>query len=155
MSAGALYAVTGEAGWIYYGQVTPEKRVGFFRRRDRKPSAVDDVLAAPIMAVISVAYPSIMRAVRNGQWQKLGRFSVVRELVAPRPAFMHLIRRQAMIQDQGQADVRIEITPAMIEAGKHAARNHHLGSDLEAMAWEVYLVMETERKSSDESLRLV
>lgn len=27
MTAGTLYAVTGEGGWIYYGQVTPEKKV--------------------------------------------------------------------------------------------------------------------------------
>lgn len=38
MTAGALYAVNGEGGWIYYGQVTPEKTVGFFRRRDRQPA---------------------------------------------------------------------------------------------------------------------
>lgn len=86
MSAGALYAVGGEAGWIYYGQVTPEKMVGFFRRRDREISEAEEVLAAPIMSVISVSYPSITRAMRNGRWKKLGRFPVVDELVAPRPS---------------------------------------------------------------------
>ena len=86
MTAGALYAVSGEAGWIYYGQVTPEKKVGFFRRRDRQPAAPDEVLATPVMIVTSVAYPSITRALRNGKWEKLGRFSVVGELVAPKPS---------------------------------------------------------------------
>lgn len=86
MSAGALYAVGGEGGWIYYGQVTPERKVGFFRRRDRAPSAADDVLAAPIMSVISVGYPSITRAMRNGRWKKLGRFPVVAALIDPRPS---------------------------------------------------------------------
>ena len=86
MTAGALYAVSGEAGWIYYGQVTPEKKVGFFRRRDRQPAAAEEVLATPVMMVTSVAYPSITRALRNGEWEKLGRFSVVGELVAPKPS---------------------------------------------------------------------
>lgn len=85
LTPGALYAVCGEAGWIYYGQVTPEKNVGFFSRRDREPAAVDLVLAAPIMAVISVGYPSITRALRSGLWKKLGRFPVVGGLVTPRP----------------------------------------------------------------------
>lgn len=86
MTAGALYAVAGEAGWVYYGQVTPEKKIGFFRRRDRRPSAPDVVLNAPIMAVISVGYPSITRAMRTGRWKKLGRFPLVGDLVAPRPS---------------------------------------------------------------------
>lgn len=86
MTAGALYAVSGQDDWIYYGQVTPEKNVGFFRKRDRQPSTVDEVLAAPVMAVIGVAYPSITRAMRTGQWKKLGRFPVVDQLVAPRPS---------------------------------------------------------------------
>ena len=86
MPAGALYAVIGGGGWTYYGQVTPEKKVGFFRRRDRQRAAVDAVLAAPVMAVISVAYPSITRALRAGLWKTLGRFPVADELVAPRPS---------------------------------------------------------------------
>lgn len=86
MTAGALYAVTGEASWIYYGQVTPEKKIGFFRRRDRRPSAPGVILDASIMAVIDVGYPSITRAIRTGRWKKLGRFPLVTELVAPRPS---------------------------------------------------------------------
>ena len=86
MKAGALYAVTGDAGWVYYGQVTPEKKIGFFRRRDRKPADAAIVLNTPIMAVIIVAYPSITRALRSGRWKKLGRFAVAQELVQPRPS---------------------------------------------------------------------
>ena len=67
MAAGTLYAVSGEAGWIYYGQVTPEKKVGFFRRRDRQPAPTDEVLATPVMVVTTVAYPSITRAMRTGK----------------------------------------------------------------------------------------
>jgi len=87
MIAGALYAVTGEGGWIYFGQVTQEKTTGFFERRDREQSSANDVLAAPNMAAISVSYPSITRALRNGRWKKPGWFPVVAELVAPRPRF--------------------------------------------------------------------
>lgn len=47
LTAGMFYAIAGSEGWIYYGQVTPEKRVGFFRRRDRELSKASDVLAAP------------------------------------------------------------------------------------------------------------
>jgi hypothetical protein len=86
LTAGMLYAIAGSEGWIYYGQVTPEKRVGFFRRRDRKLSKASDVLAAPVMSVVTVGYPSITRALRIGRWKKLGRFPVVSELVAPRPS---------------------------------------------------------------------
>lgn len=85
LKAGTLYAVAGEGDWIYYGQVTPEKAIGFFRQRDKESSEPTAVLAAPIMAVISVGYPSITRAIRSGRWQKLGRFPVVAGLVAPRP----------------------------------------------------------------------
>ncbi|WP_294334981.1 hypothetical protein [uncultured Sphingomonas sp.] len=86
LKAGTLYAVAGEGDWIYYGQVTPEKAIGFFRQRDKEPSKPIAVLAAPIMAVISVGYPSITRAIRSGRWQKLGRFPVVAGLIAPRPS---------------------------------------------------------------------
>lgn len=85
MTPGTLYAVLGDAGWIYYGQVTPDKKIGFFRRRDREPVDAAFVLSAPIMAVIVVSYPSITRALRSGRWKKLGRFTTTQELVEPRP----------------------------------------------------------------------
>ncbi|MFZ5749121.1 MAG: hypothetical protein ACOY45_15865 [Pseudomonadota bacterium] len=86
LNAGALYALVGGEGWIYYGQVTPERKLGFFRRRDREPADPAAVLQSPILSVVLVAFPSITRALRAGRWKKLGRFAVVPALVAPRPA---------------------------------------------------------------------
>ena len=88
MTAGALYAVAGDADWVYYGQVTPEKKIGFFRKRDRDRDLADPaiVLDAPVMSVVSVAYPSITRAIRAGRWKKLGRFPIVQALIDPRPS---------------------------------------------------------------------
>jgi hypothetical protein len=86
MSVGVLYAVTGAAGWIYYGQVTPEKAIGFFRRRDRSLADPDAVLQTPVMSVVSVGYPSLTSALRAGLWRKLGKFPLVEPLIAPRPS---------------------------------------------------------------------
>jgi hypothetical protein len=86
MTAGTLYALVGDGDWVFYGQVTSEKKVGFFRRRDREAVAPEVVLTAPIMAVVSVAYPSITRALRVGLWKKLGRFPLADELGAPCPS---------------------------------------------------------------------
>lgn len=86
MTAGALYAIAGGAGWIYYGQITPEKKVGFFRRRDRELPDSGIVLESPIMSVVIVACPSIGRTVRAGRWKKLGRFPTVDALIAPQPS---------------------------------------------------------------------
>ena len=86
MTAGALYAIVGEHQWIYYGQITPEKKVGFFRRRDRDVADAATVLSEPIMSVVTVAYPSITRAIRGGYWKRLGRFPNAEALMAPRPS---------------------------------------------------------------------
>src|SRR5262249_10553265 len=81
LNGGTLYALMGEGGWIYYGQVTPAplRRVGFFCRRDRDVVDIQSILSSPIMAVIAVNIPSITRALRAGEWKKLGRY----ELAAP------------------------------------------------------------------------
>jgi hypothetical protein len=84
LRAGTVYAVKGEGEWIYYGQVTPEKSIGFFRRRDRDVADIPTILSSPVMAVVTVAYPSITRALRAGQWMKLGTQEVVESLRAPR-----------------------------------------------------------------------
>jgi len=84
MKSGALYAVSGEGGWVYYGQVSPEKAVAFFRRRDRDIGAPEEVLTSPILAVIAVAYPSITRALRSGHWKKLGNYPLADRLHEPR-----------------------------------------------------------------------
>lgn len=74
MTAGTLYAIAGERGWVYYGQVTAEKAIAFFRRRDRAITTTEDITSAPVMAVVDVAHPSIGRALRAGIWKKLGRY---------------------------------------------------------------------------------
>lgn len=84
LEEGTLYALKGEHNWIYYGQVTCEKSVGFFRRRDRQIAEAECILSSPIMAVVSVAYPSITRSLRTGQWKKLGRYELVDTLSGPR-----------------------------------------------------------------------
>ena len=84
LKPGTIYAVEGESAWIYYGQVAPDKSIGFFRRRDRETATITDVLAAPIMAVIDVAHPSITRALRAGIWKKLGRADLAETLTHER-----------------------------------------------------------------------
>ncbi|EKU75870.1 hypothetical protein [Sphingobium yanoikuyae] len=86
LKPGTLYAIAGERGWIYYGQTTSEKSVGFFQRRDREPVDADSVLAAPVMSIITISYPSITRALRAGRWKKLGRYPVANGLVEPHPS---------------------------------------------------------------------
>ncbi|WP_242154612.1 hypothetical protein [Sphingomonas sp. BAUL-RG-20F-R05-02] len=86
MTVGTLYAVAGDASWVYYGQVTPEKKIGFFRRRDREPVDPSIVLDTPVMSVVSVAYPSITSAIRAGRWKRLGRFPTAKALIEPRPS---------------------------------------------------------------------
>lgn len=85
MKPGTLYALQGEGGWLYYGQITPEKNVGFFRRRDRELSDHGAVLASPIMSIITIAWPSITRGLRAGRWRKLGRFPLAQGLQMPCP----------------------------------------------------------------------
>ncbi|SEQ88189.1 hypothetical protein SAMN05216548_108190 [Faunimonas pinastri] len=83
LTTGTLYAVRGESDWLYYGQVTAEKNVAFFARRDRTVASPDEILSSPIMAVVSVSRPSIGRALRSGHWKKLGRFALPEVLHQP------------------------------------------------------------------------
>jgi hypothetical protein len=76
LKSGTLYALFGESNWIYYGQVSTEETIGFFRRRDRDVASTDKILSTPLMSVIGVNYPSITRALRSGRWKKLGRFEL-------------------------------------------------------------------------------
>jgi hypothetical protein len=85
LTCGTLYAISGEAHWIYYGQVTPDKRIGFFRLRDHELCSPSKVLASQVMAVVSVAYPSITRALRSGLWFKLGRFELADDVLMSWP----------------------------------------------------------------------
>jgi hypothetical protein len=83
LTPGTLYAIAGEEGWIYYGQVTPNKLIGFFRHRGRGISDPGEVLAAPIMARVAVIHQSIGQALRAGHWKKLGKYDVHPELLKP------------------------------------------------------------------------
>jgi hypothetical protein len=80
LKPGTLYAVSGEGRWIYYGQVTQEKTLGFFRYRDREVGETENVVTFPIMARFSIMYPSIGRALRDGYWRKLGKFDLGRDM---------------------------------------------------------------------------
>lgn len=71
LKQGALYAIDGGDGFIYYGQVTPEKRIGFFRAKSEVVS-IPAALSADVMSCFLVGYPSIGRAVRSGKWLSLG-----------------------------------------------------------------------------------
>jgi hypothetical protein len=86
LKPGTLYAIHGQYDWIYYGQVTPAKSVGFFRRRDRQLAEATSILASPVMSVVAVMYPSITRALRSGRWKKLGRQTTVDALAVPWPS---------------------------------------------------------------------
>jgi len=83
--AGTLYAILGIADWIYYGQVTVDKSVAFYFRRDRKIASSADVLASPIMSRMGIVYASVGRALRSGAWKKLGRYPLRDELGSVRP----------------------------------------------------------------------
>jgi len=80
LRAGTLYAIAGESAWIYYGQVTLDKAIGFFRRREHNLAGPEGVLSSNVMTTVVVAYPSIGQALRSGRWKKLGRFPLHKEL---------------------------------------------------------------------------
>jgi hypothetical protein len=71
LKQGALYAIDGDDGFIYYGQVMPEKSIGFFRVRSEVVS-IPAALSSEVMSRFLVGYPSIGRAVRSGKWLSLG-----------------------------------------------------------------------------------
>jgi len=73
LKPGTTYAVAGENGWLYYGQVAPGKHLAFFRYRGKQLEPPGVALAHPLMSAVMVAYPSITRALRAGRWKKLGR----------------------------------------------------------------------------------
>jgi hypothetical protein len=75
LKPGALYAIDGNDGFIYYGQVTPEKSIGFFCVRSEVVS-IPAALSAEVMSRFLVGYPSIGRAVRSGKWLSLGTHPV-------------------------------------------------------------------------------
>lgn len=80
---GTVYAVTGERDWIYYGQATLNKRIGFLRRRDREVATLAEILGSPIMSVVNVA--TVERALRSGHWMTLGSADMHPDLRVPKP----------------------------------------------------------------------
>lgn len=82
LKQGALYAIDGDDGFIYYGQVTPEKSLGFFRLRSEVVS-IPDALSADVMSRFLVVYPSIGRALRSGKWLSLGMHPIPAALYDP------------------------------------------------------------------------
>lgn len=107
---GTLYAVGGEAGWVYYGQVMPDSRLGFLRRRDRAPVTPEEILAAPVMAQFGVAHPSIGRALRAGRWLRLGNFLLHPGLSRPDPLVQWSVGTLVVTVDDGMCehDTRVE-----------------------------------------------
>ena len=85
LNAGTLYAIWGTGDWIYYGQVAGDKSVGFFARRDREIAGSAAVFDSSIMSRVTVAFPSVGRALRAGAWKKLGKYPLRRELAGDRP----------------------------------------------------------------------
>lgn len=78
-----LYAVDGGEGWIYYGQVSVEKSIGFVRYRSADLADRREVLQHPLMCRVMVSWPSVGRAIRDGIWNKMGTASLHSELDAP------------------------------------------------------------------------
>lgn len=84
LTAGTVYAVAGADGWIYFGQVTPLKRIGFLRFRSREIEPLDRVLSCPVMSEVTVHYPSVGDALRRGLWTKIGKAALHPDLRVPR-----------------------------------------------------------------------
>jgi len=80
LSPGTIYAIYGVDEQIYYGQVCVGKQFAFFSRRDRNVESIETVLATAIMCRFSVALPSVGRALRSGNWKKIGRGELREEL---------------------------------------------------------------------------
>jgi hypothetical protein len=81
LTPGTLYAIDGGAGWIYYGQVAPDRRIGFFRHRTVEMAAPADVLVRPLMSRVIVVSSSIGHALRSGHWRKMGRHDLHPDLL--------------------------------------------------------------------------
>lgn len=80
LKPGVLYGIDGGDSYLYYGQVAPNKHIGFFRFRSREV-LVQNALAAPLMSRFIVNNPSIGTALRAGKWINLGRQGLRPELL--------------------------------------------------------------------------
>jgi hypothetical protein len=79
LKPGALYAIDGGDGFVYFGQVASRGDFGFFRYRSHTVSAAEPLLA-PVMSRFLVHHPTVRGALRLGIWLKVGRFEVRKEL---------------------------------------------------------------------------
>ncbi|MFZ5667882.1 MAG: hypothetical protein ACOY4K_00130 [Pseudomonadota bacterium] len=69
---GTVYEVDGQAGWIYVCQVANDGTLGFLRIRSATPEAPEFTRDLPLFSRFLVATPSIGRALREGQFRKVG-----------------------------------------------------------------------------------
>mgnify|MGYP005986193731 CR=1 FL=1 len=77
---GTIYAIAGEDDYIYYGQISADKTIGFFKFRTELLMTMEEVVLHPIMSRFIVNFPSIGRAMRKGLWQKMGSAKLPEQL---------------------------------------------------------------------------
>jgi hypothetical protein len=162
LRTGTLYAVAGEGGWIYYGQVMPDRRIGFLKRRDREPAAAEAILTASVMAQVGVVEPSIGRALRAGDWKRLGRFPLHPDLLQPGGMVQWPVGTLivGVLDIHGERDMRIE-NPTIQHYEIMAAwdAQHHIPERLaadygaEPAAWHVGGPVWRERRLHEERAR--
>lgn len=159
---GTLYAVAGEQGWIYYGQAMPDRRIGFFRRRDEALAQPETILVAPVMAQVGVGEPSIGRALRAGLWKRLGRFSLHPALDRPAPLVQWSIGTLivGVLDDGREYDMRVDdLAIQNFEVISAWDAEHHLPARLtadygaEPAAWHVGGPVWRERRVREEYAR--
>lgn len=162
LKSGTLYAVSGEAGLIYYGQVAPDKRIGFFHRRDRELAEPYSILSCPLMSVVSVAYPSITRALCSGKWFRIGRFELIDDLQMPWPMVQWPVGTLVVGVSDGMQEYETRIkNPAIqnMEVNASWDAEHHIPARLtadfgqESAAWHVGGPVWRERKVKEEYAR--
>jgi hypothetical protein len=163
LKAGTVYAVTGEGGWVYYGQVTSDKSVGFFRYRTRQLEEPEAALSRPVICVVVVAYPSITRALRSGAWKKQAHIALVDGLVGPRRSVQWPVGTLTVtVWSGGRAeyDTRID-DPAIQDLELMAVwdAEHHIPARLtadfgqEEAQWHVGGPIRRERRIKEEKAR--
>jgi hypothetical protein len=79
LTPGALYAVDGGDGFVYYGQIAENQQFGALCHRSEAISP-EAALATEIMSRFSLSLPSVGRALRSGAWVFLGRHTIRNEL---------------------------------------------------------------------------
>ena len=83
-SPGMLYAIT-DGNFIYYGQVSIDGSMGFFKVRSVAELNPKDVVQNPVMSRFGIHQPTIGQALREGHWKKLGKYELHQDLKVTRP----------------------------------------------------------------------